>query len=247
MAGAAVSQAQQMIIEQAHAWQTHLKAQVGQVLAAYLQNYAPNIESAALQEIALDVIPLVADREITKDEVTGLLSQVIDSFDPQAALGVAINPAVMTVVKSLAKVLGQRPLEAAVSETVTAYVRQVAPALETVGEDLIEQALRAVLNNPVDFDLNVDWQLVDRQLLIDQISFKLNLMKQSPIPSKSAQRMAAELGKEIQRFKQQREEGLGPVDVTKGQLSEDGLSISGWTSTRQPKPRKPRKPSSLDP
>jgi hypothetical protein len=99
----------------------------------------------------------------------------------------------------------------------------------------------------VDFDLNVDWQLVDRQLLIDQISFKLNLMKQSPIPSKSAQRMAAELSKEIQRFKQQREEGLGPVDVTKGQLSEDGWSISGWTSTRQPKPRKPRKPSSLDP
>ncbi|NJL47649.1 MAG: hypothetical protein HC929_09385 [Leptolyngbyaceae cyanobacterium SM2_5_2] len=122
----------------------------------------------------------------------------------------------MGVVTSLVKVLGQKPLEQAVGETVTAYIQQVAPDLETVGENLIEQALRAVLKNQVDVDLDTDLRLVDRQLLINQISFKLNLMKQSPLPSKSAQRMAAELGKEIQRLKQQREEGLGPSGCDQG-------------------------------
>ncbi len=247
LAEAVVSEAQQVVIEQAHAWQVALKTQVKGVLAAYLQRYAPDLDQTALQDIALSVIPLVADKAITKDEVTGILGQVVDSLDVKTMLGIEVNPALEGVVKSLVKVLSQKSLEQAVSETVTAYVKQAAPNLEAVGENLIEQALRAVLNNSVEFDLDTDLRLVDRQLLIDQISFKLNLMKQSPLPSKSAQRMAAELSKEIQRLKQQREAGLGTGDSTQGRLSEDGLSISGWTSTRPPGEAKPRKPSSLDP
>ncbi|HIK46899.1 MAG TPA: hypothetical protein IGR64_18805, partial [Leptolyngbyaceae cyanobacterium M65_K2018_010] len=116
------------------------------------------------------------------------------------------------------------------------YVNQFVPDLEKIGEDLIEQALNAVLKNQVDFGFDTDLELIDGELLINQISFTLNLMKQSPPPSKTAQQLAAELGAEIQRLQQKRQETLGSADVTQGLVSNDGLSISsGWTSTRRPK------------
>ncbi|NJL47650.1 MAG: hypothetical protein HC929_09390 [Leptolyngbyaceae cyanobacterium SM2_5_2] len=87
LAEAVANQAQRQLIQQAHDWHRQLQTQVSDVLAAYLQTYAPNLETTALGDIALRIIPLVVDREITREEVNGLLSQVIDSFDVEAALG----------------------------------------------------------------------------------------------------------------------------------------------------------------
>jgi hypothetical protein len=229
--------AQAAVIDQAHRWQASLTQTLTDTVTTYLQRYDPPLEPTTLQGILLTAIPLLVGDTITKEEVNGLLGSMVETFDWEAALGAPINPTVAQVVESLAIALGQKPLATAVSETVTAYVQQFAPTLVTIGEDLIEQALRAVLNSSLDFDFEVDLQLVDRQLLVNQVSFNLNLMEQSPAPTKTTQRIAAEWGEEIRRFKSQRQADGDIVDVTTGLGSQDGLSISsGWTSTRPPLP-----------
>jgi hypothetical protein len=213
----------------------HLLRVIQDTLVAYGQRYTPIPDTEALRQIVLSLIPLIGGQALTKSEVYGLLEQVVETFDLDAALTTEINPAVLNVAHTLAKSLSQKPLAAAVGETVVAYVAQGVAPLETVGEHLIERALQAVLHNSINFDLDLDLALVDRQLVMSQVSFQLNLLEQSPRPSKAAQRLAAELVTEIQAIQAQREADLGQVDVTAGTLDHSGLSISsGWTSQRPP-------------
>jgi hypothetical protein len=237
LATAIANPTQEAVIDQAHQWQESLTQNLTDTVTAYLQGDGSALEPTDLQGILLTAMPLLAGDRITQAEVNGLLDQMVKTFDWEAALVAPINPTVASVVQSLAIALGQKPLATVVSETVTAYVQQFAPTLVTIGEDLIEQALRAVLNNALDFNFDTDLQLVDQQLLITQVSFSLNLMEQSPAPTKTARHIAAEWGEEIGRFKAQRQGDDGTVDVTTGLGSQDGLSISsGWTSTRSPLP-----------
>jgi hypothetical protein len=124
-------------------------------------------------------------------------------------------------------------MEQAVGETLTAYMQRFAPKLETIGEDLIERALEAVLKNQVDFGLDLDLNLVNRQLLIQQVSFQLNIMKASPLPSKTAQQIAAELQTEISDLQKYRQEHFGTDNAAAGLGGQDGLSVSSpWTKPK---------------
>ncbi|HIK44983.1 MAG TPA: hypothetical protein IGR64_08860, partial [Leptolyngbyaceae cyanobacterium M65_K2018_010] len=131
--GAIASQAQQILINQAHQWQADLQQKVTDTLVAYVQSQAPGLDPTTLRDLALRVIPIVADRDITPAEVKGLVGQVVDAFDLEAALGQRVNPAVVGAVKALVTSLSQKSLETAVSETVTAYVIQFAPTLKEIG------------------------------------------------------------------------------------------------------------------
>jgi hypothetical protein len=135
----------------------------------------------------------------------------------------------------------------AVGETLVAYVEKFAPTLTNIGSDLISKALSAVLKNQVDFGFDVDLGVVNEQLLIQQVSFKLNILRQSPPPSKTAQAIAAEVNSAVEAYRRDRDRREGSLDLTAGLVSNDGLSISsGWTSTR-PKAQPPAQPPSDPP
>jgi hypothetical protein len=92
-----------------------------------------------------------------------------------------------------------------------------------------------VLKNQVDFNFDTQLSMVDEKLLIEQVSFQLNILRQSPIPSKAAEQVAAEVNAAVEAFLQHRRDRGDVVDVTTGLISEDGLSVSSpWTSTRPP-------------
>ncbi|MGF1568160.1 MAG: hypothetical protein ACFCVD_08810 [Nodosilinea sp.] len=235
LAAAGVDHLKTALAEQAYRRQQSLQQQVSDTLNAYIQNYAPGMTGATLCDTVLAIMPLINDGNITRAEVNGLVSQMATTFSLEAALAARINPTYVGVAKHLVIALSQRPMETAVGETVVAYVEKFAPAMENITEDLIENALSAVLKNKVEFGLDTDLNLANRQLLINQISFKINIMKMSPPPSKTTQQMAAELSREIERFKQERANRLGTPNAAAGLVAEDGLSISsGWTSTRRP-------------
>ncbi len=231
---------QDLLVSQVHDWRVALEERVQDTLTGYLQSYAPaGLDLGALRDLTLVALPLVNGQGITREEVNGLVSQIVDSFDLQKVLAAKFNPTLVAVVKELAVAWSQRPLEQAVGETVTAYLERFAPKLETIGEDLIERALGAVLKNQVDFGLDLDLNLASRQLLIQQVSFQLNIMKASPLPSKTAQQIAAELQAEIGDLQQYRQEHLGTGNAAAGLWSEDGLSVSSpWTKPK-PKPGDP--------
>jgi hypothetical protein len=232
-----VEDTKQALAAQAHQWQREVEAQVTASLATYIHEYAPALTVDFAETAITSLMPLIKQGHFTKAEVDSLIYLLTDTLGEQLAATVGLQPEYVELAKTLALALSQQDMEAAVSETVIAYVQKFSPNLIEIGETLIEQALSAVLKNQVDFGLDVDLTLADKKLLIEEIYFKLNIMEQSPLPSKTAAEIANELQAEIQRFKEQQADELGSVDVTTGIPSESGLGLSsGWTGTgnRQP-------------
>lgn len=226
---------QALLISEVHDWRAGLEQQVQDTLIGYLQSYTPaGLDLGSLRDLALAALPLINGQDISREEVTGLVSQIMDNFDLEKALAAKFNPTLVAVVKELAVAWSQRPMQQAVGETISAYVQRFAPKLETIGEDLIERALEAVLKNKVDFGLDLDLNLANRQLLIQQVSFQFNIMKASPPPSKTAQQIAAELQTEIRDLQKYRQEHFGTGNVAAGLGGQDGLSVSSpWTKRQQ--------------
>ncbi|MBE9155415.1 hypothetical protein IQ265_00950 [Nodosilinea sp. LEGE 06152] len=242
---AIVNRASSALAKAARRWQQHLSDQAKGVLTAYVQRYRPTATPDALSSMATSVIPLVSDGKITRSEAIGLVSLVVETFDLESAirggvsaeLAAVVDNAFAALAQTLAVILSQKPMAEAVGETVTAYVEKYAPGLVTIGSDLIAMALSAVLQNQVDFDFDVELAVIDQALLIEQVSFQLNILRQSPSPTKAAEAIANQVSTAVEHYRQNRE---GSVDVTAGLVTDDGLSISSpFTSTRRLSDRPP--------
>ena len=244
---AMVDRASSALAKQAHHWQQQVGQQVEGVLAAYMQQHNPNLTLDNLRSVVTAVMPLLDDGPITGSEAMGLVSQLTETFAPSGAIAAVLNSDYLGLAQQLATSLSQKPMAEAVGETLVAYVEKFAPTLTNIGSDLISKALSAVLKNQVDFGFDVDLGVVNEQLLIQQVSFKLNILKQSPPPSKTAQAIAAEVNSAVEAYRRDRDRREGSLDLTAGLVSNDGLSISsGWTSTR-PKAQPPAQPPSDPP
>jgi hypothetical protein len=244
---AMVDRASSALAKQAHHWQQQVGQQVEGVLAAYMQQHNPNLTLDNLRSVVTAVMPLLDDGPITGSEAMGLVSQLTETFAPSGAIAAVLNSDYLGLAQQLAASLSQKPMAEAVGETLVAYVEKFAPTLTNIGSDLISKALSAVLKNQVDFGFDVDLGVVNEQLLIQQVSFKLNILKQSPPPSKTAQAIAAEVNSAVEAYRRDRDRREGSLDLTAGLVSNDGLSISsGWTSTR-PKAQPPAQPPSDPP
>lgn len=236
---AIVDRATSALAKETRRWQQHLEREAQDILAAYVQRYRPNLTSDSLRTIVTAVLPLlggaIADRRpLTRSEALGLISQLVQSFDVSRAIAAAIDPAYLAIAETLTTALAQRPMAEAVGETVTAYATRYAPTLINIGADLIAAALSAVLKNQVDFNIDTHLSVIDEKLLIEQVSFQLNILQQSPPPSKAAWAIAAQVNAAVEQYRQDRETRQGSVDITAGLVSEDGLSISSpLTSTRR--------------
>ena len=240
---AIVDRASSALAKAAHRWQQHLSDQAKGVLVTYVQRYRPTVTPDTLSSMAMSVIPLVSDGVITRSEAMALVSLVVQTFDLESAVGgvvpaelaAVINANSAVLAQTLAIILSQKPMAEAVGETVTAYVEKYALGLVNIGSDLIATALSAVLKNQVDFNLDVQLTVVDEQLLIEQVSFQLNILRQSPPPTKAAQAIADQVNTAVENYRQDHQDRESTVDVTAGLVSDDGLSISSpFTSTRHP-------------
>lgn len=252
LAAAVTSAAQQELARQAQQWRQSLESIVKNTLNAYVgQKLTPTLNPESLQKAVASVVPLIEDGQITQSEVRSLVTQVGSAFNWEQALGSAVNldPKYVKLAKNLAITLAQKPMEDAVSETVTAYVKTFEPTLETVGESLIEQAVEAILLNKVQFDWDTELSLENKQLLVKQVLFKLNVVQALPAPSKTAQQIAAQVHNAVEQFRAKRAETLEDPDVTAGSLSVDDLSIRAWTadSTSSVASHESREPSHRGP
>ena len=241
---AIVDRATSALAKQAHQWQQAVEVRAQGVLETYLDRYGDGPGTTTmLGTVATAVLPLLgSDRPTTKAEALGLISRLVQTLAgekgltrdrPLGAIAAALSPDYLALAQKLATSLSQKPMEEAVAETVTAYIDQYAPTLTTIGSDLISQALSAVLKNQVDFGIDVDLAMVDRDLLIQQVSFQLNILKSSPPASKSAQAIAAEVNAAVKAL-QAHPDRPQPTDARDRLDRPDGAS-SAWTSTRPPR------------
>lgn len=237
MADLVVSAAQEALAQQVYHWQESLTTQIKETLSAYVQRFAPNKTVDNLSSTIETIIPLLQDGHLTRSEVMTLVWKIASTFGVEAALTHVIKPEYLQLAQELALCMAQKPMEKAVEETVLAYLKKHQPEQEAISEGLIENAISAISNLPIEFSWDTELNLKDKRLLIKQVAFKLNILKADPILSGPAEKAADQMHSEIERFRQERKASLGTVNVTWGLSSDDGLEISSaWKFTDSAKP-----------
>ncbi|PSN20208.1 hypothetical protein C7271_03345 [filamentous cyanobacterium CCP5] len=232
--------AQASLVQAAHQRWQGLENQARSVLSAYLQTKVTDWSEATslpldqLKDTVTTIIPIVADGDVNSAEAHGLIGHISQVFDLPEAIATVISPTHIELAKRVVLALGQRPLETIVESALSTYRDRYEPALETFGVGLIERMVQAATDGRMELDLDLDLDLASetRQVLLQQIAFRANILAASPPASKTAQEIAAEVHQEVQRFRAERAETLGTVNGTTGILSEDGLEISSpWEFT----------------
>lgn len=214
-----------------HRWQT-LENKARSVLNAYGQAAASSFTGAAGVEVdqvramATAVVPIVADGDINRAEALGLVDRLIQTFELPQFLAAETDPTILKLAKRLALALGQRPLESLVESALATYREKYAPDLESFGFGLIGRIVDAAIEGRVGLDWDVELDLEAKQVLIQQVAFRANILEASPPPSKTAAEIAAQINQEVEQFRDAQAKALGGVNETAGIFSHDGLEIS---------------------
>jgi hypothetical protein len=196
------------------------------ILNAYVRRFNPDMKEEDLPGTVEAIVPLISDGDVTKADVLALVQQVTARFNRSLARSQRIQPEALRKARELLLCLAQKPMEEAVKETVMAYVKRYEPALEAVSENLIESALAAIVQGQIEFNWETELNLEDKQLLIKQVAFKLNVMQADPLPSKAAEEIAAQIRNEVDRFREEQAALLGQVNASGAVVEPDQLTVS---------------------
>lgn len=208
MAASGAHEAARLLANQAKHWQTTLAVKAQATLDAYIQKFAPDLETQSLEALVATVLPIVADTTLAHDTARRLMAIVSRQVDAPTAQERAIDPKWLMAADKVQQVWQYRDVEAATTAVVNSYVHKFQPTAIEIGTDLITQAVQAVTNSQIKLGLDVDLDPATRQLLVQQVMLKVNLREPSP-PTKTSLEIAQQLHDEVQRYR--REQGLdGP-------------------------------------
>ncbi len=210
----AVDSAAESLVQQVHQWQESLEIQVLDTLNAYVSQFHPE-KIFDLRETILSIVPLVEDVQLRRVQAESLVQKIQSKFDPQNVLEQIIGAEPLAIAQKLAKLLQHGKIEEYLKETVVAYNQKIGQTLETVTESLVKTALKKILGNAIQFDLDTDIDPESQLLLVKQVTLKLSVMQPSLQPSKSAREIANQMEQEIEIFKAAQREKLGKIDLTR--------------------------------
>ncbi|MEO1094107.1 MAG: hypothetical protein AAFX01_04315 [Cyanobacteria bacterium J06638_28] len=193
---------EQAIATQAKHWRETIETKAKATLDAYVQKHIASVDVSQLPKILATTLPIVADVQITRDEAQRLIHAISLQFDWEAAVNRVIDPKWITLAGMVARHLRHADLEAAVRDVMQVYIAKFQPAAMAIGEALAEKALNAVLHSDV-LDIDIDLDLESRRLMIQQVSFKVNLMQASSPSSKTAMAIAQQIHDEVAGYRAQ--------------------------------------------
>lgn len=196
-----VTSTTETLIQEVNQWRQSLETQVLNTLNAYVQKFKPD-GLPNLSETILSVIPLVESVLLGKAQTESLIQQVKAKFDLQAALEQVIGPEPLAIAQKLANLLQFGDLEELLKEAILGDRPLLNHTLETVTESLVNSELAKILG---DSSLRFDIDLDSQQLMVKQVTLKLNVMQSSPPPLKSADEISKQVDDEVERFKKERE------------------------------------------
>ncbi|WP_008309231.1 hypothetical protein [Leptolyngbya sp. PCC 6406] len=171
----------------------NLRSHVLDILSAYVQDHAPTLALDALRPTLLAIIPMVADGSLTRAETEAIMAHVGERFNLQAILQRGVAPAWRGVAAQVARCLQQGDLEAALWDTIHAYLQTHQLPLVEMGETLIERLMALVLQKSGKFNIDVTIDPETQRWLVRQVSFKLHWLEASPPPSKTALEIAQQI------------------------------------------------------
>jgi hypothetical protein len=189
------------LVQEVSQWRQSLENQVLNAINAYVQKFQRDGQLDLIETI-LAVIPLVESAQLHRSQAESLIEQVKSKFDLQSALKQIIGAEPLAIAQKLAKLLQFRDLEELLKKTILGEQPMLTNTLETLTESFVNSELAKILGNGT-LQFNID--LESQQLMVKQVTLKLNLMQSSPPPSKSNEEIAKQLDDEIARFKAERQ------------------------------------------
>jgi hypothetical protein len=183
----------QALVQDVHQWQQTLDNQVLDTLTAYVQQFQPE-QLQDLSKTILSIVPLVDNVQLRKLDADSLIQRVTSQFAPKTAMEKLVGAEPIAIAQKLSKSLQFGDLEALLNETILgnsqSLVAQLNQPIENITEDFVNSKLAELLgNDALQIDIDVDAQ----QMMVKQVTFKLNVMQSSPTRTKSAAEIAAQI------------------------------------------------------
>jgi phosphomevalonate kinase len=189
------------LVQEVNQWRQSLENQVLNTLNAYAQKAQPEKLLDLLPDTILSILPLVESAQLRKSEAESLIQQVKSKFNLTNALAQVIDPKSLANAARLVQLLKFENLEKLLQDALLGNQDLINHTIENVTESLVENELAKILgSDAVNLDIDVDAQ----QLMIKQVTLKLNVMQSSAPPSKSNAEISAQMDDEIERFKSSR-------------------------------------------
>ncbi|MFN5836104.1 MAG: hypothetical protein ACK47J_05105, partial [Pseudanabaena sp.] len=190
------------LVQGVRQWQQTLEHQVLQTLTAYAQKFQPEQMPDVVNTI-LAIIPLVENAQLHQLEITSLIQRVSSQFKWEDALAQVVGNDTMEIADQLAKLLQFGDIEELVKQTLIGEHQLLNQPLDQITESLVNSKLAEIIgNNAIHIDLDM------QQLMVKQVTFKLNVMASSPAATKSEQEIAQQIDDETTRFRASRQETL---------------------------------------
>ena len=190
------------LVQGVRQWQQTLEHQVLQTLTAYSQKFQPEQMPDVVNTI-LAIIPLVENAQLHQLEITSLIQRVSSQFKWEDALAQVVGNDTMEIADQLAKLLQFGDIEELVKQTLIGEHQLLNQPLDQITESLVNSKLAEIIgNNAIHIDLDM------QQLMVKQVTFKLNVMASSPAATKSEQEIAQQIDDETTRFRASRQETL---------------------------------------
>lgn len=190
------------LVQGVRQWQQTLEHQVLQTLTAYSQKFQPEQMPDVVNTI-LAIIPLVENAQLHQLEITSLIQRVSSQFKWEDALAQVVGNDTIAIADQLAKLLQFGDIEELVKQTLIGEHQLLNQPLDQITESLVNSKLAEIIgNNAIHIDLDM------QQLMVKQVTFKLNVMASSPAATKSEQEIAQQIDDETTRFRASRQETL---------------------------------------
>ena len=202
------------LIKEVNQWRQSLESQVLNTLNAYVQNFLSS-QTLNLSETILSIIPLVEEVQIRKSQAESLIQGVISKFDLQTVLEPVIDAKFLAIAQRLSELLQFGNLEELLRNTILADQTLLNSTVENATESLVNNELSKILgNDSLQFNIDLDSQ----QLMVKQVTLKLNVMQSSAPPSKSNKEIATQVDNEIEKLRKLIQGKREVVDISKPTL-----------------------------
>ncbi|NJM98926.1 MAG: hypothetical protein HC800_18810 [Phormidesmis sp. RL_2_1] len=208
----------QMLAEQVAVWLQEQEATVGNVLSAYLQQFAPDDADwpmANLVKLAQTIVATLNDGSLSKSGGRALVERVVSAFDLDKALSQWVAPEWVGLAQRVASYMEKGELQSELHSVAWAYIQRFQSILSP---QLIEQIIHTGPMNVSPAEL-LSGDLTD---FSQMLYYKFQLLAADPVVTKSHEAIAADVKRAIVQLKARQ----GPdLDVTTGVLTGE-LEIS---------------------
>ncbi|MEL6813280.1 MAG: hypothetical protein AAFP03_00540 [Cyanobacteria bacterium J06598_3] len=208
----------QLLAEQVAVWLREQEATVGNVVSAYLQQFAPDDarwDSGEIVGLVQTIIATLNDGSLSRSGGKVLVDRVINAFDLDQALSRWVAPEWVALAQRVANFVDHGDLQSELRSIAWSYIQQFQTILSP---QLIEQIATSgpLTVSPTEFFSG------DLSEFSQMLFYKFQLLDADPVVTKSHQAIAADVHKAVADLKAQRDPGL---DVTAGIQTGD-LEIS---------------------